>query len=99
MLLSSVILVLQETFEAALLASVLLTISNQQWNRVAWLLIGIGGGMVLSFLYASNMREISEWFDYVGQENIPKTIIQRPSRRQTVSFRDDAKTGQAPAGF
>ena len=68
MLLSSVILVLQETLEAALLVSVLLTISYQQWNRNAWLLFGIGGGLVLSYLYASNMGEISEWFDYVGQE-------------------------------
>lgn len=74
MLLSSVILVLQETLEAALLATVLLTISNQQWNRVAWLLIGIGGGMVLSFLYASNMREISEWFDYLGQEIVNASL-------------------------
>jgi len=68
MLLSSVILVLQETLEAALLVSVLLTISYQLWNRIAWLLFGIVGGLVLSYLYAGNMGEISEWFDYVGQE-------------------------------
>jgi len=68
MLLGSVILVLQETLEAALLVSVLMMISYQLWNRVAWLLIGIGGGLVLSYLYSSNMVEVSEWFDYVGQE-------------------------------
>ncbi len=68
MLLSSVILVLQETLEAALLVSVLLTISNEQWSKVSWLLFGICGGAILSYLYASNMVEISEWFDYVGQE-------------------------------
>ena len=74
MLLNSVILVLQETLEAALLVSVLLAISNQQWNRTAWLAIGISGGLVLSFLYASNMREISEWFDYVGQEIVNASL-------------------------
>ena len=74
MLLNSVILVLQETLEAALLVSVLLVISNQQWNRVAWVAIGFSGGLVLSFSYASNMLEISEWFDYVGQEIVNASL-------------------------
>ena len=74
MLLNSVILVLQETLEAALLVSVLLVISNQQWNRVAWVSIGVSGGLVLSFSYASNMLEISEWFDYVGQEIVNASL-------------------------
>jgi high-affinity iron transporter len=68
MLLSSVTLILQETLEAALLVSVLLVISHQQQNKSRWLLFGIAGGMLLSFLYAGYMVEISEWFDYVGQE-------------------------------
>lgn len=74
MLLSSVILVLQETLEAALLVSVLLVISRQQPNRNVWLLSGICGGLVLSFLYAGYMVEISEWFDYVGQEIVNATL-------------------------
>ena len=74
MLLSSVILVLQETLEAALLVSVLLTISNQQWDRKAWLVLGISGGLVLSYLYAGYMVEISEWFDYVGQEIVNASL-------------------------
>jgi hypothetical protein len=74
MLLSSVTLVLQETLEAALLVSVLLTISHQQQNKSRWLLFGICGGMVLSFLYAGYMVEISEWFDYVGQEIVNATL-------------------------
>ena len=74
MLLSSVILVLQETLEAALLVSVLLTISSQQWHRVTWLWFGVFGGLVLSFLYASFMAEISEWFDYVGQEVVNASL-------------------------
>jgi len=74
MLLSSVILVLQETLEAALLVSVLLTISNQQWQRITWLWFGIFGGIILSFLYASFMADISEWFDYVGQEVVNASL-------------------------
>ncbi len=68
MLLSSVILVLGDTLEAALLVSILLMISNQQWNKVAWLWFGIFGGLVLAWFFARYMAEISEWFDYVGQE-------------------------------
>lgn len=74
MLLGSVILVLQETLEAALLVSVLLTISSYQWNRLAWLWFGIGGGVVLSVIYAGSMAEISEWFDYVGQEVVNASL-------------------------
>jgi high-affinity iron transporter len=75
MLLNSVILVLQETLEVALSVSVLLAISHQQANRATWLLFGIVGGVFLSFLYAGQMAEISEWFDYVGQE-IVNTVLQ-----------------------
>jgi high-affinity iron transporter len=74
MLLNSVILVLQETLEAVLLVSVLLTISFQLKLRFGWLVIGIVGGLVLSFLYAGNMVEISEWFDYVGQEIVNASL-------------------------
>jgi high-affinity iron transporter len=75
MLLSSVLLILQDTLEAALLVSILLAISYQQWNRFVWLPLGIIGGMVLSSLYAVYMAEISEWFDYVGQE-IVNAVLQ-----------------------
>ena len=75
MLLSSVILVLQETLEAALLVSVLLAISYQLSNRRAWLLLGVFGGALFSFMYARYMGSISEWFDYVGQE-IVNAVLQ-----------------------
>jgi high-affinity iron transporter len=68
MLLNSVILVLQETLEAALLVSVLLAISYRKWQSVTWLPLGLLAGLVLAFVYASQMDVISEWFDYVGQE-------------------------------
>jgi high-affinity iron transporter len=68
MLLNSVILVLQETLEAALLISVLLAISYQRWSRISWLLYGLSGGITLSLWYALQMGAVSEWFDYMGQE-------------------------------
>lgn len=68
MLLNSVILVLQETLEAALLVSVLLAISYRKWQTVMWLPLGLVAGLVLALVYASQMHVISEWFDYVGQE-------------------------------
>ncbi len=68
MLLSSVILVLQETLEAALLASVLMALSYRLGLRVRWLPIGLCLGALLAWLYAANMGTVSEWFDYVGQE-------------------------------
>ena len=74
MLLSSVIIILQEALEVALLVSVLMVISYQQQKKSVWLLPGIFAGMVLSVLYAGYVVEISEWFDYVGQEILNATL-------------------------
>lgn len=68
MLLSSVILGLQETLQAALLVSVLLATSQQLSCKLSWVIYAIGGGLVLAFSYALNIAWISEWFDYAGQE-------------------------------
>lgn len=68
MLLNSVILVLQETLEAALLASVLTALSFRQRLRMRWLPIGLCLGALLAWGYAANIGIVSEWFDYVGQE-------------------------------
>ncbi len=68
MLISSVILILQETLEAVMVISILLAISYGQRRKITWLAWGLGVGTLLAYLYASHMSEISEWFDYVGQE-------------------------------
>jgi high-affinity iron transporter len=68
MLLTSVILILQETLEAAMLISILAAISRRQGRAVTWLAYGLVAGAGLAWLYAANMRHISEWFDYAGQE-------------------------------
>jgi len=68
MLLTSVILVLQETLEVALLISVLLAISYHHRHSSSWLIYAICIGLVFAFIYANNMASVSEWFEYTGQE-------------------------------
>jgi len=69
MLLTSVILVLQETLEAALLFSTLAVVTSQTRGRTrSWLLPGTLLGSALALVYAMNLDRVSEWFDYVGQE-------------------------------
>jgi high-affinity iron transporter len=68
MLLTSVVLILQETLEAALLVSILGVVTLQTGRRLTWLPWGFAGGCVLAYIYAANIQRISEWFEYVGQE-------------------------------
>ena len=68
MLLTSVLLILQETLEAALLVSMLAVVSLHAGRGLTWLPWGFTAGTALALAYAANMREISEWFDYAGQE-------------------------------
>jgi len=68
MLLNSVILVLQETLEAAVLISVLIALGRQQRHAPAWLVCAVAMGLVFATLYAMNIGIVSGWFDYVGQE-------------------------------
>jgi high-affinity iron transporter len=68
MLLTSVLLILQETLEAALLISMLAVVSLHAGRRLLWLPWGLVAGGVLALVYAANMQQISEWFDYIGQE-------------------------------
>ena len=68
MFLNSVILILQEILEAALLVSVLLVLSKHYGIKPIWLLPAIIIGVTGALIFAINMAQISEWFDYVGQE-------------------------------
>jgi len=68
MLLTSVLLILQETLEAALLISMLAVLSLHAGRRLIWLPWGFIAGAVFALIYAANMRQVSEWFDFVGQE-------------------------------
>ena len=68
MLLTSVLLILQETLEAALLVSMLSVVTLHNGRRPLWLPAGLAAGVAFGLLYAHNMQRVSEWFDYVGQE-------------------------------
>jgi len=74
MLLTSVIIVLREFLEAAMLVSILLALStvldiSRRW--VGWsLTFGMAGALVYSFGAAA----ISDWFDGVGQEVISAAL-------------------------
>ncbi|MDT8318960.1 MAG: FTR1 family protein [Xanthomonadales bacterium] len=68
MLLMSVILILQETLEAAMLVSILAAVTLQAGRHLSWLPWGFAGGCIMAFVYAANIQRISEWFDFVGQE-------------------------------
>ncbi len=74
MLSNAVILILQETLEAALLISVLAAVCFLHRIRYSWLLWGLAGGLVLASIYAWNLQQVSEWFDYVGQEVVNATL-------------------------
>lgn len=68
MLLSSVIIVLREVLEAALLISILIALSKKTSLSAHWLiwscLLGLSGAIV----YGMNINNVSDWFDGVGQE-------------------------------
>jgi high-affinity iron transporter len=75
MFLNSVILVLQEILEAALLLSMLLLVvkliesaSQAAVVRRSWIWSALGCGVVFAWTYAWFMPVIAVWFDYVGQE-------------------------------
>jgi len=82
MFLNSVILVLQEILEAALLISVMLMFThlfNQLWQRSFllthhWAYYSILVGIIGSAIFAHYTPVISTWFDYVGQEIVNASI-------------------------
>lgn len=82
MFLNSVILVLQEMIEAALLISVLLVFTHlfqRSWDksfvlRTSWVALSIVIGALGAALYSYYTPQISEMFDYVGQEILNASI-------------------------
>lgn len=68
MLLSSVIIVLREVIEAALLFSILTALSKLMGFKLKWIAVFLIFGIAGSFFYALNIHTVSDWFDGVGQE-------------------------------
>ena len=68
MLLNSVIIILREVLEAALLISVLLVLTQSLDKSFRWVSWALLAGMIGAMAYGISIDAISEWFDGVGQE-------------------------------
>ena len=68
MLLNSVIIVLREVLEAALLLSVFLASARLLAIRNRWVVSASAVGIIGAAVYGYSLGPISEWFDGVGQE-------------------------------
>lgn len=68
MLLNSVVIVLRETLEAALIISILLALSRILDIRLRWVAVALVCGMLAAALYGFSLSMISDLFDGVGQE-------------------------------
>ena len=68
MLLSSVVLVLREALEAALLFSLLMMLSRRLGGSFQWVLVALSVGLLGAVVYGFNIDLISEWYEGVGQE-------------------------------
>ncbi|MEX1669881.1 FTR1 family protein [Zhongshania guokunii] len=68
MLLTSVVIIIREVLEAALLISILLSMCRQLRISQAWFKWGVLAGLLGSVLYGSQMGAISQMWDGVGQE-------------------------------
>jgi high-affinity iron transporter len=82
MFVNAVILILQEILEAALLISVLLTVTrhlDQLWPALhassRWVPWALLAGALGAWIYAESMPTVSVWFDYVGQD-VMNALIQ-----------------------
>jgi len=82
MFLSTVILVLQEILEAALLISLLLVLSRLLTRKsrenlvipLGWLPFSVFFGLGGAWFYAAMTPTVSQWFDYVGLEVVNASI-------------------------
>lgn len=68
MLLTSVIIILREVLEAALLLSILLAMTRFLQLRFGWFYIALAAGIAGSVLYGTQLAAISNALDGVGQE-------------------------------
>lgn len=68
MFLNAVILILQETIEAALIISVLLALGHRIGIESRWILPALVAGFVGALALGLQLHTISSWLDYTGQE-------------------------------
>ncbi len=68
MLLSSVIIILREVLEAALLFSIFIALSRQLGFDFKWVAWSLFLGLIGAMIYGLNIDAVSQWYDGVGQE-------------------------------
>ena len=73
-LLNAIVVVLNETVEAGILISVLLSISHRLQLAAHWWRWGLLLGCAGSLLYAHWLPILTEWFDYGGQEVVNSSL-------------------------
>jgi high-affinity iron transporter len=73
-LLNSVVIVLREALEAALMISILLALSRILDIRVRWVAVALVLGLLSAALYGASLSAISDLFDGVGQEVANATL-------------------------
>ena len=74
MLLNFIVLVLRETLEASILISLMMVISNHRGLHLRWIFLALPLGLLGALAYATYLPQISEWFDYAGQEVTGATL-------------------------
>ena len=75
MLLSSVIIILREVLEAALLFSILIALSKHSGFDLRWVGWSLLTGLIGAVVYAQSIGVVSDWFEGVGQE-VSNSLIQ-----------------------
>ncbi len=68
MLLNSLVIVLREVLEAALILAALMAASRMRGQSLGWVLTAIIAGLAGAAFYGSNMDSVSQLFEGVGQE-------------------------------
>ncbi|MBL1320888.1 MAG: FTR1 family protein [Methylophaga sp.] len=74
MLINSVILILREVLEAALIVSVFLALSQKLQLSKRWLMPALLFGFATAAIYALNIQVISQAFEGVGQEIVNASL-------------------------
>ena len=74
MFLDIIIIVLRETLEASVLVAVLLSIAKSQRIGASWLWVALFPGLFGAIVYGAYMGDVSEWFDYTGQELVNASL-------------------------
>lgn len=74
MLLSTVVIILREVLEVALLMSVLMSMSSCRGINLRWSLVALLIGIIGAVIYATEFEKIAMWFDYVGQEIVNASL-------------------------